>query len=327
MTDSVRSPNPDEVAREIEKALYAAMQDEMNYSARSAQAAEFKVGVSDLGFCPERTRRMLDQQVPEDIDMLPAWIGTWLGTGMEAAAKRQWPDAILQSDVEVRLQGETREYVIGGHPDIILPEGILLDGKTDYGLTTVERTGPSKQQRFQRHLYALGAFMAGMFDEGVELEDVMVGNVWMDRAGIDRRLHADVEKFSWEVVREAGEWLDEVVYAFLHGEEAEKAPPREMCAVVCGFYRVCRLHDTDVEGLITDDVTVTAASMYREGLDLERQGRKLKDEAKQHLRGIQGSTGQFFIRWTHINATVVPEQERSGYDRLEVRPITKKEQP
>jgi hypothetical protein len=320
------SPTNDEVAVEIEKALYAAMMDEMNYSARSAQAAEFRVGVSDLGFCPERTRRMLDQQVPEDIDMLPAWIGTHLGTGLEQAAKRLWPDAILQAEVEVVLDGETRQYAIGGHPDIVLPSGMVLDGKTDYGLSTVERTGPSQQQRFQRHMYALGAHVGGLFDEGVELDDVKVGNVWIDRAGIDRRLHADVEDFSWEVIREAGEWLDEVVYAYLNEQEAEKVPPREMCAVVCGFYRVCRLYDTDVEGLLTDDVTVTAASMYREGLDLEKQGRKLKDEAKAHLIGVSGSTGELFIRWTHINETEIPASVRRGYDRLEVREIKKKGQ-
>lgn len=326
MSDEVSTTNAeDEVAREIEKALYAALQDEMNGSARSQQAAEFRVGVSDLGFCPERTRRMIDKQVPEDVDMLPAWIGTWLGSGLEAAAKRLWADAILQSEVEVTLVGPDsgNTYVLSGHPDIVLPgEAMVLDGKTDYGLTTVERTGPSLQQQYQRHLYGLGAWEAGMFGD-IDIEEVRVGNVWLDRAGVERRLHANVEHFDWEVFHDAERWLDDVVYAWINGEQAEKVPPREMCAKVCGFYRVCRQYDTDVEGLLTDQVLVTAAEMYREGAELEKRGKQLRNEAKVHLAGVSGSTGSLQIRWTHINETDVPAFTRRGYDKLEVKEIKK----
>jgi hypothetical protein len=97
-----------------------------------------------------------------------------------------------------------------------------------------------------------------------------------------------------------------------------------MCAVVCGFYETCRAYDTDVEGLLTDQPTLVAVDMYREGMNLEKQGRKLKDEAKQHLVGVKGSTGQFQVRWTHINETVIPESTRQGYDKLEVRPLPKR---
>lgn len=312
-----------DLEKEVSEALYQAMQDEMNQSARSQQAAAFQVGVSDLGFCPERTRRMLDQQVPEEVDMLPAWIGTHLGAGLEQASLRVWPDAVLQAEVEITLVGPDsgRTYKITGHPDIVVPSGLLLDGKTDYGLSVVERTGPSLQQQFQRHCYAKAAWENGLFAPGVALEDIRVGNVWIDRAGIERRLHAQIEAYDETVVEHAAAWLDEVVYTYLQGEEAQKVPPREMCAVVCGFYRTCRQYDTDVEGLLTDEVVVTSAGMYREGLDLEKQGKKLKDEAKAHLLGVSGSTGRFTIRWTHINETVVPESTRRGYDRLEIKEI------
>ena len=304
--------------------LYQAIQDESNLSARSIQSKEFKVGVSDLGFCSERTRRMLDQQVPEDTDALKAWIGSTLGDGMEVAAKRCWPHAIIQSEVTLTLIGDAHTYTLTGHPDVILPdEGILIDNKTDYGLTTIERTGPSQSQQFQRHCYARAAWEGGLFADHLGLEDIKVANIWLDRAGIENRLHCQMEPFDQDVVDAAGFWLDDVVYAYTQGEEARKEPPRDMCAVVCGFFPVCRAYDTDVEGLIRDKVALTAIDMYREGADLEKRGKKLKDEAKRHLTGVQGSTGEVFVRWTHINETVVPQNTRSAYDKLEVRAIPK----
>jgi hypothetical protein len=311
--------------------LYAAIQHASNFSERSLQAKEFRVGVSDLGFCSERTRRMLLQQVPNDTDVLSAWIGTALGDYAEQAALHVWPQAIRQAEVTLRLPGENGvEYVITGHPDLIIPdEGILIDVKTDYGLTTISRTGPSLQQQFQRHGYAKAAWEAGLFDERFALEDIRVANIWIDRSAIDKYAHCQMEPYNEEYVRHAGEWLGEVVYAYTQtlttGEDcsAPKEPPRDMCAVVCGFFETCRVFDTDVSGLVTDKVALTAVEMYREGLDLEKRGKKLKDEAKQHLVGVQGSTGEYLVRWTHINDTVIPESHRKGYDKLEVRAMPK----
>lgn len=306
----------------IATTLYQAIQDTSNYSTRSMQSAEFRVGVSDLGFCSERTRRMLDKQVPQQTDMLKAWIGTALGDHAEQAAMLAWPQAIRQAEVSIQLTGDRGSYTLMGHPDLIIPdEGILIDVKTDYGLTSIRRTGPSQQQQFQRHCYAKAAWLVGLFDEGVALEDVRVANVWIDRAGIENELHCQMEPFSEEYVTAAGFWLDDVVHAYLEGEEARKEPPRDMCAVICGFFDVCRAYDTDVEGLITDKVALDSVAMYQEGLDLERQGKRLKDQAKQHLVGVQGSTGEFMVRWTRINDTVVPETTRRGYEKLDVRKV------
>jgi hypothetical protein len=307
----------------IAEQLYDAIQDMSNNSERSKQSQEFRLGVSDIGFCSERARRMLDQQVPDETDVLKAWIGTELGRGMDEAAKRVWPNALIQSEVTLTLVGENHTYNLTGHPDVILPdEGILLDNKTDYGLTTIERTGPSDSQQFQRHGYAKAAWDAGYF-RGRPLDEIRVGNVWLDRAGIEERLFVQLEPYDQSWVDHAGAWLDDVVYAYLNGEEARKEPPRDMCAVVCGFFPVCRAYDTDVEGLIRDEVALTAVSMYAEGRDLERTGKRLKDEAKRHLAGVSGSTGEYLVRWTHHNESLVPESTRRAYDKLEVRPIPK----
>lgn len=304
--------------------FYQAIQDASNFSARTLQSKGFQVGVSDLGFCSERVRRMLDQQVPEDTDVLEAFLGTAIGDHVEQAFLAKYPDAIRQSEVTITLEGESgRSYNIVGHPDLI-HQNKLIDVKTVFGLEVVKRTGPSQSQQFQRHCYAKAAWEAGMFGD-LPLDEVLVANVWIDRSGKTREAHVHMEPYSEEVVQHAAQWLDDVVYAFLQGEEARKEPPRELCAGYCGFYTVCRAYDTDVEGLIQDETILSAVEVYREGQDLERRGKKLKKEAAAALEGVQGSTGEVTVRWVHVNESVVPEFTRQSYNKLDVRAIPKRQ--
>jgi hypothetical protein len=307
---------------ELGARLYQAIQDYSNYDDRSMQAREFRVGVSDLGFCSERTRRMLDRQVPEDSDVLAAFIGTAIGDHAEQALAANLGEKVVrQVQVMVDLPGdEGRTYSLSGHPDVILPESnLLLDGKTTYGLDVVRRNGPSQQQQFQRHCYAKGAWELGYFD--CELEEVRVGNFWIDRSAKEKAIHVQTEPYSEDVVTQAGLWLDDVVYAYTHQEEARKEPPREMCAAVCGFFGVCRAYDTDVEGRIEDREVLGAIDVYREGQELERRGKALKKQASVHLQGVQGSTGEVMIRWVHVNESEVPGFTRAAYDKLDIRKI------
>lgn len=314
--------NPDEEL--VAKRIYEAIQSAMHDSDRSKQASAHQFGISDLGFCSERVRRALDRQVPEDTDMLAAFIGTALGDHMERAICATWPSAMAQQTVSVGMLGDSYQYRLTGHPDLVIPsDNLVLDGKTDYGLADVERNGANQQQRFQRHLYGVGAFEGGLFPGAKTPQDVKVGNFWLDRAGKDKRVHVEIEALDLDVVDEATRWLDDVVYAFMNEEEARKEPPREMCAVVCGFYHVCRAYDTDVEGLITDDQQVRNVAMYAEGRDLEREGKRLKDQAKVHLEGVSGFTDAFTVRWTHVNPSDVPGYTRKGYDMLDIKPLKK----
>ena len=311
-----RYMNDDEEA--LAASVYEAIQRASNYSSRSMQSRQFKVGISDLGFCSERVRRMLDNQVPDDKDVLPAWIGTSLGDHSEQAVMAMWPHAHRQVEVTVRLIGERGTYNVTGHPDLIVDDK-LVDIKTGRGLGVARRQGPSQQQQFQRHCYAVGAWNAGYFGD-LPLEEVKVANVWIDRAADERELYVQMEPFDPGVVEQAGWWLDDVIYSFIHGEEARKEPPREMCEKVCGFYATCRALDTDVEGLLTDDTVLTAVDMYRDGLTMVKEGERLKDQAKAHLTDVRGSTGEFNVRWTHVNGTHV-EYDRAGYERLDIRKI------
>ena len=76
---------------------------------------------------------MIDRQVPEDTDLLAAFIGTWLGEGVEVAIASAYPNALVQRQVSLTLEGDHGTYRLSGHPDVILAEdGILLDGRTLY---------------------------------------------------------------------------------------------------------------------------------------------------------------------------------------------------
>lgn len=227
---------------------------------------------------------------------------------------------IRQAEASLELTAGERTFQVPGHPDLILPdENIVLDAKTADGLALARRMGADQQKQFQRHGYGKAAFDAGLLPNAKSYDDVLVGNVWIDRSGDEQEVHVQLVPLDLGVLAAAGEWLDEVLYAFLHKTEAQKEPAREVCAVTCGFFGTCRAYDTDVSGLLTDPEVVEAVAMYQEGLALEKQGRALKDQAKAPLKGIAGSTGTTMVRWVHVNESEVPATTRRAYDRLDIR--------
>jgi hypothetical protein len=306
--------------RLLAERVYEAIQHASLYSTRSQQSSSFKVGISDLGFCQERTRRLIAEIEPvSQPDVLPAFLGTAIGDHVEEAITTMWPEARRHENVTVVLTGDGgRVYQISGHPDILMPD-MVIDVKTTFGLETVKRTGSSKQQKFQRNLYALGAWQAGLMN--CELEEVQVANVWIDRSGETRECFAELTLFDPEVVAEAARWLDDVVYAHANGQTAMKEPPRQMCYAVCGHALDCRGADTDVEGLITDPETVATVDTYAEGMRLESLGAKLKKEAKAGLKGVSGNTPTHSVRWVTVPGTHVEAFDKRGYDRLSITPL------
>jgi hypothetical protein len=306
--------------------IYSAIQAATVATERADQDREYKVGISTLGWCSERTRRMLKQEDPGDTDMLTAWLGTAIGDAAEQAVLQHlWPDALIQPTVTLTLRGERqRTYSIPGHPDVILPWGVVVDFKTQDGLLVAERTGmDERQKKFQRHGYALAAFEDGLFNDDVGLDDVLVGNCWIDRSGSEKRVLVRLEPYDPEVTRETLDWLEEVVWAFQTDSEARKEPPREMCAKTCGFFATCRAYDTDVSGLLTDADTLAAMDLYLEGQRLASDGRKMQDQAKSVLRGTEGFAvldGQrLSLRWTHVNEVLTAPSVRRAHDKIELK--------
>jgi hypothetical protein len=300
--------------------FYAAIQSATNESPRSVQASAHRIGVSDLGHCSERVRRHIAGEQEPAVDHLPAAIGTALGDYVEAAVVAKFPNLIRQAEVELTLYGDGGTYVLSGHPDLIDPAGWVIDVKTSDGLDLIRRKGPSQQQVFQRNLYAKAAHQMGLFDDGVALEQVRVCNIWFDRSAREREAYVQSDLYDERVIEAATAWLDDTVYAFVHGEHARKEPPIAMCLRSCGFYLDCRAGDGTVGGLIEDHEQLAAIEMFMEGAELERRGKRLKDQSKQALKGVEGSTGAFTVRWSKVNGGFVA-YERPGYERLDIRPV------
>lgn len=308
----------------IATALYAAMNDASVSTERADQDREFKIGVSAIGHCSELARRMIAGIEPAGTqDWLAAIIGTAVGDWIEAnAVPRVWPDAITQATVEVVLSGDQGTYRLPGHPDIIVPsEGLILDNKGVNGFGFVRRNGPKQQQQFQRHCYAKGAWEAGFFP-GRSLSDIRVGNVWHDRSAQEHALHVQIEPYSEEIVADATDWLDEVVYDYLHHQEARKEPHYAFCEGYCPHFEDCRLGETDVEGLIEDPEVMLAIDMLQESKVMASAANRLKNQAHLALRGVQGSTGEYTIRWTKVSGGEV-NYFREPSMRLDIRKVKK----
>lgn len=270
---------------------------------RAEQDRQFIIGPSAIGYCSERLRRQLDRQEPEDfVDWNKAFIGTWLGEGLEQALKKSKPHLLTQSEFWVTLEGDQYTYRIPAHSDVIDPvDGLVLDAKAKDGLMYVRRQETAEQgYQFQRHLYGLGAHQSGPLSH-IPLEDIKVGNIYYDRSGKEPVPHVQIEPYDPEVVRQATWWLDEVVEAFLAGEEATKEPARAVCESTCGFFTKCRAFDTDVEGAIRDEKHLAAIEMYVEAGQLESTAKKMKNEAKVMLKGVEGHTPTHTLRWNLIN--------------------------
>lgn len=312
-----------EQERDLADRIYRAMNDYSNNSDRGLQAQAFRVGISDMGYCSERTKRMLNSEVPDDTDLIKAFIGTAIGDHVEKAVEKGFGSKVIrQAEVTLTLIAGDRFFEVPGHPDLILPEeNIVLDAKTSDGLALARRLGADQQKNFQRHGYGKAAFDAGLLPNAVSYDDVLVGNVWIDRSGDEREVHVELVPLDLEVVSAAGEWLDEVIYAYIQGGEARKEPAREVCAATCGFFATCRAYDTDVTGLLTDPEVLEAIVMYREGLVMEKEGRALKDQAKPALRDMAGSTGEFVLRWVHVSESEIPATTRKAYEKIDLRTL------
>lgn len=304
-------------------------------SERSAQSASNVLGVSDIGLCREKARRMiLNEEPTQQVSRydLAAFIGTAVGDALERGIVTEtvgmastaddgevesgwW---VRQDTVDVHLTVRGWKLRLVGHPDLYCPTD-LIDFKTKNGLGVVRKSGPSQKEIFQTALYAAGLIRAGRMSEPCWLH-----LVYLDRSGEDTEPYIHSRLFSWAEFWAAEEWLDDVLYAVEHHEEASRDKPREFCWAACEFAPACRGEDTDVEGLITDPEVIDALTVRAEAMETMKMADKDKRSAESILRRVSGSTGEWRIRSIEIPETVVPEQTRAGYTRLDIRPVRAK---
>jgi len=294
---------------------------------RSRQSAEGRLGMSDLGFCRNKALLKLtgaptdEPDEPETGPEVPNWPAN-VGTAVHS-----WIDEAFRDETDVligeqigRVTAEFDAASISGTPDLVLPEyNLLLDVKTKNRIEPARREGHSQNWVFQRHAYALGCVAKGLLrDDGT----LLVGNAVFDRSGKDKRPWVQIVSFDPTLTAQVNMWIEDVLYAYEHNEEAMKDVPVGMCPHVCDFFTTCRggvMEDTHDPTLITNPEEVNAVQMYLEGQKLAREGKNLQSIAKPILTGVNGATPDGVqVRWTRVQA---PEFTRSAYDKIEVRKI------
>lgn len=307
-------------------AVSAAIKAYQDNSARSIQSSEGKLGPSDIGFC--RQKAALMTQGVEATDSVPSWaafVGTAIHNETEAAIKAMFPTWLVGSIDKVRVTATLPSGAqIGGHPDIIIPEAnTILDLKTVDGFEWVKREGVKQQHKYQRHLYALACLQQGIFDPS---KPVYVGNLYLDRSGKIPDPIEYTEPMDDALTAEVDNWISDVIYAVKQNEDASRDVPAAVCEKICSHFTACRgaLEIRDGGELITDSGLLSAIEMYVEGRGMENSGKNMKDEAKEMLSGISGTTGTYDIRWVTVQPTIVESFERPGFTRLDVRKTRKR---
>lgn len=295
----------------------------MTESERSLYASSKKIGVSDIGGCHEYVRRLIidDDFTDEQDSHMPAWVGTAVGVQFEQDWLRyRNPHAMVQSEVVVPIDIEGYRLNLVGHPDIIEPlhhGNRVIDGKTKNGLSVVRKEGAERKHKFQVTMYAAAAIILGLIDDNATL-----ALVYWDRSGADGD-EPYVEEWQYDpaLLEEAQDWLRDVIYALVNGEEASKDKPRQWCYSYCPFATACRGGDTDVEGAIVDEEILVAIRTYLDAKARASVAEREKKAAASVLKGLSGITPDgATLRSTWVNETDVPASHRRGYWKLDLQP-------
>lgn len=302
-------------------AIEAALTSYMDNSPRSIQSGEGMLGPSDIGFCRQKAALMV--KGVEQTDSPPKWaaaVGTAIHNYVEAAIKQMFPTWLVGSIDKVRVTATLPSGVeISGHPDVVIPESnTVLDIKTVDGFQWVKREGTSQQHKFQRHLYALGLIQGGILDSS---KPVYVGNIYFDRSGKQATPLVVVEELDPMLTDQIESWVDDVIYAVKHGEDASRDVPAAVCERICSHFTACRgaLEVHDGGELITDKDLLAAVDMYTEARNMENTAKQMKEEASARLYGVNGSTGSWQVRWVQVQPLNVESSDNQGYSRIDIR--------
>lgn len=306
--------------------VYGAIQDSSNNTDRSKQQQSFRLGVSNIGHCRQYAKYITEQREFTDVrDKTAAFYGTVLGDAIETQLAKDHPDWLYQHSTVFEIPSGGQ---IAGHPDVVIPASAateehpqgVLDLKSKAELDTVRRIGRTQQQDFQLTMYAKACIDEGLLDP---TEPIYLTNVFFDRAakGGGMMPYSITTEYDERTLETIDEWIGDVKYAVVHGQDASRDLPREFCAAYCEYFTTCRSEDTDAEGLLTDPNVLAAVDMYREGGAMEREGRRLKDSAKVTLKGVSGSTGEFVVRPVEVGPAEMKAYTRAGFVKLDIRPV------
>lgn len=313
----------DELGKTFSGLVYESIQNASNGTARTAQQLDYRLGVSNLGHCRNFARLMTLQTPFSDVrDKTAAFFGTVSSEPIEAQVLLDNPEYLIQSTLVVQFPNGSK---IPGHSDIIIPSWAatpdrpqgVIDLKSKAELETIKKIGRSQQQQFQLVCYTAAAIDAGYLDP---TEPIYMTNTFYDRSGKNQTPYSITTLYDPTELHSVEDWISDVTYAVLNNEEASKDLPREWCNSYCEYASVCRIGDTDAEGLIEDTEALAAIEVYIEGGAMEREGKRLKASVKSVLENVNGSTGTHTVRQVEVGAAEV-SFTRSAYIKTDIRKI------
>lgn len=288
---------------------------------RSLQQA---MGVSSVGLCRAQALWMIMETPPTDApEGRQALMGTAVHAVITAARAAYDPSLVLDRRLDIQLPSG---ITLTGAPDEI---NCTEPGVTDYktvsagaDMASLRRNGATEQQRFQRHLYYLGALQAGLVPE-----QGTVRNIWVDRSGQDPDPFVEQEPFSMEVVNAADTWLTDVLYAAEHGEEPLRDKHYDWCSRFCRWFSHCR-ENTHPDLVVTDAELLTAAADASAGREMAKAGKALEEHGRRVLEVLRPDPGgdvqayvcgEHRVRWSWINSDTAAG---GGYYKLALEGAT-----
>jgi hypothetical protein len=323
------------------KVFYEAIQNASNGTARSKQAQDYRLGVSNLGHCRQYAKYMIEQVPFSDVrDTTPAFFGTVAGEAIEAQIKLDHPDWLTQEKCVVRLPNDAE---IPGTADVVIPasagctydefvasmqddyDGPLIamqgvwDGKSKAELETIKKYGPNQQQIFQIHAYTKAMIDKGLLDP---TQPIVIMDVFFDRSGRNVIPYGVAHIYREEVIDQINEWVNDVIYAVINKEDASRDPSRDFCFKYCEYATHCRGLDTDVQGLIEDPEQVQLIETYKDLSAIKSEAEKKMKTLAPMITVESGSTGKWNVRRTWINEGEV-HYTRPGYFKLDIRAVPK----
>lgn len=280
----------------IDEMLMKALSSYDNNRERSQQE---QIGVSQLGGCRKQVWLQLNkaEKTNQNTLRLPALMGTAIHKMIEEAlVKESWGEYWLEEELE--YDG------LKGHVDLYIPEiGAVVDWKT----TKLKNLDyfPSKQQRWQVHVYAWLIQKAG------NATPKTVTLVAIPRDGDERQIKIHTEEYNEQIALEAVAWLRDVQSRDVAPEPERYAA--QFCQHYCSYFGdKCGGKGKEFTGEIIEDTTVISA--VKRYLELDSQIKDLtsqKDGVKAALENVNGVTPDGVkVSWSQINGrTSIDEQE------------------
>lgn len=302
----------------LEHLLLEAVIAEERARPRTQQRA---VGPSELGGCRELTRAKIfespEEDAPEEHWPVAAHIGTVMGEELERIFGSRL-DAETQRRITTHLEGVG--VSVSGSSDVLFAkDGILVDLKSAGDMGSVLYDGPKLGYYIQVAIYVMGAVQEGLLEEGAEARIV-----YYDRSGNYQGFIAFV--VTWEAICNYVELAESRLRDVMAAQEAlEAGDPslthalRDYTPSFCFSPKVeCPRRfacwggsDWAPTETLTDEESLAAALRYIAGRDMERDGKAMKLNAREALKGVEGTHEKgVMIGWSEKGVISVVETKQ-----------------